>query len=388
MTDRFYQSLPPLAWPLKEILRHPELFQAVPGDWEIIVTDVKGSTQAVAQGRYRDVNTIAASSVIACLNVARRAGVQIAFFYGGDGATLLIPSSILEEMQSALWALRANTFATNGLVLRVGSVPVSEVLAAGSTLRMAKWSVAPGYDQAVFLGDGLAFADKRIKGDASTADVMPEAARDIDLQGLMCRWGEIGSGERQQEVVCAIIQATAESDQAAVYADVLETLDQVYGDYETRHPVTVATLQPSVGVKGARMRSALESGALRPWKVVRELARSLGSAFLFRFGLSVGSFHPETYVRSLIAATDTLHLSGTLYTMVRGTAAQRMAIRVELDRMEREGKLVYGTASCPASVMTCYVQKYDRGHTHFLDGAGGGYTQASKEFKAKMKRLS
>lgn len=383
MTDRFYQSLPPLAWPLKEILRHPELFQVVPEDWEIIVTDVKGSTQAVAQGRYRDVNTIAASCVIACLNVARRVGLQIAFFYGGDGATLLVPSSLRQEMQTALWALRANTFAAYGLVLRVGSVTVSEVQAAGSTLRMAKWSVAPGYDQAVFLGDGLTFADKRIKGDATTADVMPEAAQDVDLQGLMCRWGEIGSGERRQEIVCAIIQASAGSDQAAVYADVLDVLDRVYGDYTDRHPVTLATLRPSVGMKGAQTRSALESGSLRPWKVLRELCRSLGSAFLFRFGLSVGSFHPETYLRSLIAATDTLHLSGTLYTMVRGTAQQREALRAEFDRFEQEGKLIYGTASCPASIMTCYVQKYDRAHAHFLDGAGGGYTQASKEFKKK-----
>ncbi len=388
MTDRFYQSLPPLAWPLKEILRHPELFQAVPEDWEIIVTDVKGSTQAVAQGRYRDVNTIAASSVIACLNVARRAGVQIAFFYGGDGATLLVPSSVLEEMRGALWALRANTFASYGLVLRVGSVPVSEVQAAGSTLRMAKWSVAPGYDQAVFLGDGLAFADKRIKGDASTADVMPEAARDIDLQGLMCRWGEIGSGQPRQEIVCAMIQATPGADQAAVYAEALEALDRIYGPYAARHPVTAAALHPTVGLTGARVRSALESGRLRPWRTFRTLCRSLGSAFLFRFGLSVGSFHPETYLRSLIAATDTLHLSGTLYTMVRGTAEQRLAFRAVLDAMEHDGKLMYGTATCPASVMTCYVQKYDRGHTHFLDGAGGGYTQASKELKAKFARRS
>ena len=33
-------------------------FQETPHDWWVVVTDVSGSTKAIEEGRYRDVNTV------------------------------------------------------------------------------------------------------------------------------------------------------------------------------------------------------------------------------------------------------------------------------------------------------------------------------------------
>ena len=37
-------------------------------DWLVVVSDIKGSTKAIENGRYKDVNILGASSIIAALN--------------------------------------------------------------------------------------------------------------------------------------------------------------------------------------------------------------------------------------------------------------------------------------------------------------------------------
>lgn len=382
----FYASLAPYQGSLKQLLGESELFQSAPASWEVVVTDIQGSTKAVMEGRYRDVNTVAASCVIACLNVAKKyPGVQIPFCYGGDGATLLIPPELHEGVRKALAALQKNTLQTQKLILRVGFLSVKRIYEAEKKLEIAKLSIAPGYDQAVFLGDGLAFADKIIKADMTTSKT--EGVKDeVDLTGLMCRWNEIKPRHSTQEVLCAIILARDSERQATIYREVLEVLDQIYGSYQSRHPVNANALRPSVRFKNIRRKSELMYGSWHSFLFFSESIRACVSLVFFYFGLRVGGFDPVQYVQELVAATDTLHLTGTLYTVVLGTEEQRLALRTVLDRLEGKGELIYGTSSSPASVLTCYVQKYDAGHVHFLDGAGGGYTEASKELKQKIKQ--
>lgn len=387
-STRFYADLPAYHGALRQLLSDEAFFQTVPPSWAVIVTDVQGSTQAVNEGRGRDLNTVAASCVIAALNVTKARGYEIAFFYGGDGATLLVPQEVRDEIVLALQALRANTFVSYGLRLRVGSVSVSELLKAGKQLRIAKWAVAPGYDQAVFLGDGLALADTLIKADPATSQ-FPEEEQptEVDLTGLMCRWQEIQPTSPKEEVVCAIIDATDTNAQASVYARVLEALDEIYGEYQTRHPVNTQNLTPSLEARNLQRKALLSTGACPPLNFVKEFVRACLSTASFKTSVGIGNFQPQKYLEELLLATDTLHVAGSLLTIISGTMEQRMRFREALEKFEQSGMLIFGLAACPASVMTCYVQRYDARHIHFLDGQDGGYTQASKEWKTKRKAL-
>jgi hypothetical protein len=383
---RFYADLPAYHGSLQKLLLNESYFQPVPTSWCVIVTDVQGSTQAVNEGRGRDLNTVAASCVIAALNVTKAHGCEIAFFYGGDGATLIVPEGLREEIVLALQALRANTFISYSLRLRVGSVSVSELLQAGKQLRIAKWAVAPGYDQAVFLGDGLALADSLIKADPATSQ-FPEEERsqEVDLTGLMCRWQEIQPVTPKEEVVCAIIDATDTNMQATVYAQVLQALDETYGEYQTRHPVNTQNLTPNLQAKNLQRKALLSSGGCSPLSFVKEFIRACLSTASFKTSIGIAHFQPQKYLEELLLATDTLHVAGSLLTIISGTAEQRLRFREALEKFEQSGMLIFGLAVCPASVMTCYVQRYDARHIHFLDGQDGGYTQASKEWKTKRK---
>lgn len=74
----FYKDLK--AWKLSvtEVF-YPHNFFDLPVDWFIIIADIKNSTAAVGSGRHNDVNLVAAGSLIAALNIARKRKIEIPF---------------------------------------------------------------------------------------------------------------------------------------------------------------------------------------------------------------------------------------------------------------------------------------------------------------------
>ena len=75
-------------------------YQQAPDDWHVIISDVQGSTQAIEEGRYKDVNMIGAACINAVLNISRKKSVP--YVFGGDGATLMVPSSRLTSRLSGI----------------------------------------------------------------------------------------------------------------------------------------------------------------------------------------------------------------------------------------------------------------------------------------------
>lgn len=94
----FYRDIAPLA--SFEEATNGALHAPLPEDWWVVVTDVMGSTQAIEAGRYKDVNTVGAATIMAVINVDRQ--TEIPFVFGGDGATLAIPPHMLERTKAAL----------------------------------------------------------------------------------------------------------------------------------------------------------------------------------------------------------------------------------------------------------------------------------------------
>ena len=123
----FYAVIPPI----ERITDITDLdhYYDVPADWHIALTDVKGSTKAIEGGRYKDVNAVAAASITSLLNAAGRE--DIPFLFGGDGATVLIPEAVLPAARDALIGTQRLAKEQFNLELRVGIVPVSDVLREG-----------------------------------------------------------------------------------------------------------------------------------------------------------------------------------------------------------------------------------------------------------------
>ena len=63
-------------------------YREAPDDWLIVVADIQGSTKAIDETRYKDMNMVGAACIMVVLNVTR--GFKMPYVFGGDGATMLI----------------------------------------------------------------------------------------------------------------------------------------------------------------------------------------------------------------------------------------------------------------------------------------------------------
>ncbi len=380
----FYQHLPAHQLPLADLFRS-NYFSPVPADWQVIISDVKNSTQAVAAGRYNEVNLVAAGSLIAALNVAKKYRTEVPFFFGGDGSTLLMPGDFHQEVMTALAGHNQNSSRHFGLPLHIGSVPVKTIRENGCTLVLARLQIDATYSKAVALGDGLRFAEKLIKQDLAHADAQP-AANEPNLTGLECRWNRVKPPAEEAANVCYLVEAVQPQKQAEVYASVFETMDAIFGDWQNRHPLCEAELKPALGWKKLRQEMLVRFGKWKPAYFAETFVQLFFGRFALRYNWRIGGIRARDYLKQLIAHADTLAVDGRVNTIICGTPDKHRRFLQFLAEQEGSGRLVFGHHWSKESIMTCYIEARDARHIHFVDGADGGYTEASKEFKAKFRQ--
>lgn len=378
-SDQFYSALPLNDIPVSQLAGDERLFADVPSDWHVVLTDIRQSTQALSDGLHHLVNLVATGSIIAVLNIARKADIRVPFFFGGDGATLFMPGSLCAPVLAALMQHRENSKRNFGLDLRVGSVPVADIYAAGLKLKIAKVKMTDVYTIPVILGTGVQYAEKIIKGEDFMPAVPESADTALNLDGMECRWDSIKPPQETQEVVCLLVTIQPDHDQAAAYRTVLTRIDQIYGPPRSRSPVSIERLRlkPTLARINREMRARL--GRFNAAYLIENWVRTLIGFLYLRF-VKEG----QHYLKSLVQLSDTLVIDGRINTVISGTAAQRNQLVNALTQLEANGEIRFGLHVCAESVMSCYVRDRRDQHVHFIDGLGGGYTQASRILKRKL----
>ncbi|EDM38846.1 hypothetical protein PBAL39_22275 [Pedobacter sp. BAL39] len=380
-SNQFYTNLPVNGGTFGALLRQPQLFAEVPADWYVVITDIERSTNAVFEGKHEQVNLIATGSIVSVLNIAFARGITVPFFFGGDGATFLVPPDVIDPVMKALYQYRVNTKNNFGLELRTGKVPVSAIYAEAHQLHLAKFSSNPSFSIPVLLGDGLAYAERLIKGpDYLFAE---EAAADatLDLTGMQCRWDRIAPPEDQEEIVTLLVVVGESRSQAVTFQRVMDKMDKLYGAPEKRQPISVAQLQLKTTFHDLGMEMRARLGKINWLELIWTWILNLYGFIYFR------TTSGKNYLNSLVEMSDTLVIDGRINTVISGSKDQRMALMAALDKMEQEGDLFYGVHISNASIMSCYVRDLKDGHVHFVDGSEGGYTKAAGMLKAKIRSL-
>lgn len=373
----FYSTLPVQRVPLGDLLVKGSLFADVPDDWHVVITDIKNSTQAVLAGRHQNVNLIATGSIVSVLNIAFSKNISIPFFFGGDGATFIIPADIIDEVMQALSRYRENTLSNFDLELRTGILPVKDIYAAGHHIHLAKFSSSRAFSIPIVLGKGLQYAEKIIKGEDYLFSDTP--AQEIDLTGMQCRWDRIPPPEDKEEVVTLLIVAAGDTRQSDAFKQVMDKIDELYGTLSKRQPISVAKLKlkSTFNKLGNEMRARL--GKLKWVELIQTWLLMLYGYIYFR------TSEGKNYLKSLVEMSDTLVIDGRINTVISGNLKQRAALQHFLDELEAAGKIYYGMHISGASVMSCYVRDLRDDHIHFVDGSEGGYTQAARMLKEKIK---
>lgn len=376
--DQFYSRLPVNEIPLSDLFSEEHLFYKIPDNWHIIITDVKKSTIAVASGLHQTVNLVATGSIVAVLNLAYKNDLTIPFFFGGDGATFILPPSILEASLKALLIHQQNTLSSYDLHLRVGAVPVRKVYENEHMLSISKLRTSESFSIPVLLGSGLTYAEQLIKGDDYVLEPPDISDNDLDLSGMQCRWDTIRPPVNNDEVISLLVLARNTREQARVFRNVILKLDEIYGSPERRMPISI----PRLKLKGTLTRIVLEMrtklGGYRPFYLVKTMLTTWLGVLYFR------TKPGKIYLKRLVEMSDTLVIDGKINTVISGTTRQRELLEVALQEMESKNEIHFGLHVSADSVMSCYVRNMNDKHVHFVDGSGGGYTMAAGMMKRKF----
>jgi hypothetical protein len=369
-------------------------FLPLPLDWHVATCDVRNSTLAVQAGNYKHVNTVGASAVTAMLNAA--GALEIPFVFEGDGSAFCVPPELLEDAKAALAKTQQMAKSSFGLDLRVATVPLTAIRAAGHDILVARVRVSENYIQAAFAGGGMAYADKYMK-DPSTAplcEVKPDsvAARG-SLEGLECRWQDIPS--RHGETVSLMVRALATDTWQAttLYKAVIAKVHEIYGTDEACHPLTppLTSLVPTLSARqlgnevGVR---AADRGRFGKWLyLLRTRWFVVLGWFLMQFGLKTRETDWSRYKETLYKNTDVRKFNDIYRQILAGRPAQREALDAWLAERYAKRELVYGLHVTDRAHMTCLVFNYSGKHLHFIDGADGGLFLAAKQFKERSAKL-
>jgi hypothetical protein len=360
-------------------------YRLAPDDWHVIIADVKGSTQAIEEGRYKQVNMIGAACINAILNITEK-GI-IPYVFGGDGATLLVPSSRLDDCKQVLLGVRYLAATRFNLSLRVGVVAVATIHAHSSLrVMVGKYQLSPVNALATFSGGGMELAEQWIKSGSEYQLEQEPADKHPDLSGLSCRWEPL---ESQNGVMLSLLmQASSddESDKTRIYRQLIEDIGNLSDDTEsTGEPICDANMKFRWPPRGLPAEIDATVGTRnRSLYALRLYLSSLIQFFLDRFDMSAGGYQGKQYRVELRDNTDYRRFDDTLRILLDCSAAQADEIDAMLAQRARRGELKYGLHRSDSALMTCLVFNLHKGeHLHFVDGSEGGFTSAAKNLKAK-----
>ncbi|MGY8908428.1 MAG: DUF3095 domain-containing protein [Flavobacteriales bacterium] len=379
----FYKNITKNEISLKDLLQNENLFSSVPKNWHIIVTDVLGSSNAVAEGKHKDVNLTATGSIIAVLNALKKIDptLRIPYFFGGDGATFMVPSSIIDDLLIVLTDYSLHIKRTLGLDLRVGSLVVDDVYQHKYTLRISKLKINNYLTTPVILGNGLKYAESKIKENFTKEVNLKEEEVKVDLEGMECRWDEIYPSGHNKKIVCLLIGATSETKQAEIFNEIMNEIDYIFGNLNKRNPITMKNLKLKPTFEKIRKEMHTRIGVFRSAYLMNNWLITFLGQYYFKF-FKAG----KLYLYRVTQLSDTIMLDGSINTVISGDEKQLGKLRFFLDTLETQKKIIYGFHKTYASIMSCYVEDREKKHIHFVDGTEGGYTTASVEYKIKQRK--
>lgn len=377
-TDRFYADLPEF----REFAAFTDLaaYAPLPDDWTVLASDVVGSTIAIENGQYKQVNMAGAATIMAVLNASK--GVDVPYVFGGDGAVIAVPPSVVKPCKTALARAAGMVQAIYGLELRIAAFPADALRALDGDISVRKFGLGPGARLAMFSGAGVELSDVLLKDVNRGAQFrIPPDDQSPDLDGLTCRWEPLAPSHG---VMATIMVKGLGEGESGELRYTLEQIQKILGGNEAEAaPASNRTLRFRFPPRGLRLE-ALALNAFSPfktrfWRIIME---SLAQLYAERFQKSAGPYNAPEYRKEMVAQTDFRKYDGMLRMVLDLAVDQADALEAVLERERIAGRLIYGFHRSDAALMTCLVfDLASSDHVHFIDGAGGGFALAARQLK-------
>ena len=359
-------------------LMDPALYLPLPDDWTVGVADIVESTKAIADKRYKAVNMAGAAVIAAITNALE--GREFPFVFGGDGASFAVSPDDLELARDALAATARWVQDDLDLVMRVALVPVTAVRAQGLDIRVARFAPSPNLSYAMFSGGGLGWAETAMKRGEFAVPVAPPGSQP-DLSGLSCRFEEIPSA---RGVILSVLVVPAKGADPAEFRKLIEdVIALVERSPDAGRPVPARGPDIRWPPGGAELEARARRGGSLLWRRTFVLANGLFAFLVMRFGIKVGGFVPQTYLRQVVENSDFRKYDDGLRMILDCTPELERTLTERLAAAASSGIIRYGLHRQDAAMMTCFTPFASRSdHVHFIDGARGGYASAATALKA------
>lgn len=329
---------PPQAYSEFSLVLDPSIYEPLPDDWLIGITDVVDSTSAIKEGRYKDVN-YAGASVIAALGNAWGT-FDFPFVFRGDGAAFALPPQGLLVATSVLRQVAAFARTSLGLDLRIGLLPVREIRARGRDVKIARYAASANATYAMFAGGGLKWAEQQIKNGRYVVKPGKHTTRP-DLTGLTCDWTPLPS---QQGEILSLLVEPHDHTSPEVFAGLAKRVLAVFdAGPRQSHPVSKDIVIPEDD--GTYLGS-------KNWSEVASNSDFRKYDDVLRLTLDCPREQIDMAEAILVAA-------------------------------KARGEINFGLHRQSHALMTCLVPSgRPDSHLHFLDGMGGGYAKAAEMMEA------
>ncbi|MGP1397865.1 MAG: DUF3095 domain-containing protein [Inquilinaceae bacterium] len=372
----FYASLP--LFDRFDQIVDPKIYRPLPDGWSLGLSDVMGSTQAIAAGRYKRVNMAGAAAISAIVNAL--GGQDLPFVFGGDGSAILLPPNATIKAAAALAATARWVRDDLDLTLRVALVPMAAVREAGHDVRVARYRASPHVCYAMLSGGGVSWADAAMKDGAFGVEPAAPGTRP-DLTGLSCRWTPIAAS--RGTIVSILVMPVAGGDRAAFAQLIVDLVALSASGGRAGHPVPAEGPGFSWPPTGLDLEARATRGAGSLAAARRKLyAITFLAWILDKTRWKVGGFDPLAYRRNTALNADYRKFDDGLRMTLDCDAETLAAIEGRLEAARDDGTCRYGLHRQAEALMTCIVPSPLRhDHFHFVDGAGGGYALAARQLK-------
>jgi hypothetical protein len=322
---------------------------------------------------------MAGAAVIAAVTNALE-GREFPFVFGGDGASFAVSPQDAVRARDALAATAAWVKDDLDLAMRVALVPIAAIRAQGLDVRVARFGPSPNLSYAMFSGGGLGWAEAAMKRGEFAMPAAPSGTQP-DLSGLSCRFEEIPSA--RGVILSVLVVPARDADPAAFRGLIEDVIALVERSPDAARPVPSggpALRWPPAGVE-------FEARAQRGGSLLKRRAgvwvHTLFAYLIMRFGIRIGGFVPQTYLRQVVENSDFRKYDDGLRMVLDCSPDLERALTRRLAAAASTGIARHGMHRQDAAMMTCFTPSPLRSdHVHFIDGARGGYASAATALKA------
>ncbi len=367
--ETFFSNLSPLSDWME--IGSPAAYKDIPDGWWVLMTDIKGSTKAVQEGKYKQINMLGVCAIISVQNVLKTE--RFPYIFGGDGATILLPENLKDKALEALSFTRKVAQEQFGFDLRVFSISLSKIREASRTISVARLENKNGQNTYLFRGGGITHAENLMKQDKSF-ELPLDYPRAGNHEGLECRWNPVPA--QRGSILSLIIKPLDESN--SIEALLFNLRDILISG----KPIQAKTIPVSWPPKDLFNEMKIRNKSLLSY------FKSLLFTFLMWPLILMGRKDPKSlagvYLSELEQNTDFLKRDDTLRLVLDVSEKEKIDIFKWLDDFQKRGLVEYGYHESPEALMTCMVRS-PKNHFHFVDGSDGGYMKASIMLK-KIKK--